>query len=78
MVEKKKDEAKKKLADYSREELLEVVKRMDEANKELRAENAELRKFVNYVRSLKTLADFKKLRTIVTQINNQFKAWAKQ
>lgn len=73
MVEKKKDEAKKKLADYSREELLEVVKRMDEANKELRAENAELRKFVNYVRSLKTLADFKKLRTIVTQINNQFK-----
>lgn len=74
MVEKKKDEAKKKLADYSREELIEVVKRMDEANKELRAENAELRKFVNYVRSLKTLADFKKLRTIVTQINNQFKA----
>lgn len=74
MVEKKKDEATKKLADYSREELLEVVKRMDEANKELRAENAELRKFVNYVRSLKTLADFKKLRTIVTQINNQFKA----
>ncbi len=73
MVEKKKDEATKKLADYSREELLEVVKRMDEANKELRAENAELRKFVNYVRSLKTLADFKKLRTIVTQINNQFK-----
>ena len=49
MVEKKKDEATKKLADYSREELLEVVKRMDEANKELRAENAELRKFVNYV-----------------------------
>lgn len=78
MVEKKKDEATKKLADYSREELLEVVKRMDEANKELRAENAELRKFVNYVRSLKTLADFKKLRTIVTQINNQFKEWAKQ
>ena len=78
MVEKKKDEATKKLADYSREELLEVVKRMDKANKELRAENAELRKFVNYVRSLKTLADFKKLRTIVTQINNQFKAWAKQ
>ena len=77
MVEKKKDEATKKLADYSREELLEVVKRMDEANKELRAENAELRKFVNYVRSLKTLADFKKLRTIVTQINNQFKEWAK-
>lgn len=74
MVEKKKDEATKKLADYSREELLEVVKKMDEANKELRAENAELRKFVNYVRSLKTLADFKKLRTIVTQINNQFKA----
>ena len=74
MVEKKKDEATKKLADYSREELLEVVKRMDKANKELRAENAELRKFVNYVRSLKTLADFKKLRTIVTQINNQFKA----
>lgn len=74
MVEKKKDEATKKLADYSREELLEVVKRMDEANKELRAENAELRKFVNYVRSLKTLADFKKLRTIVTQTNNQFKA----
>lgn len=73
MVEKKKDEATKKLADYSREELLEVVKRMDEANKELRAENAELRKFVNYVMSLKTLADFKKLRTIVTQINNQFK-----
>lgn len=73
MVEKKKDEATKKLADYSREELLEVVKRMDEANKKLRAENAELRKFVNYVRSLKTLADFKKLRTIVTQINNQFK-----
>ena len=73
MVEKKKDEATKKLADYSREELLEVVKRMDKANKELRAENAELRKFVNYVRSLKTLADFKKLRTIVTQINNQFK-----
>ena len=73
MVEKKKDEATKKLADYSREELLEVVKRMDEANKELRAENTELRKFVNYVRSLKTLADFKKLRTIVTQINNQFK-----
>lgn len=78
MVEKKKGEATKKLADYSREELLEVVKRMDEANKELRAENAELRKFVNYVRSLKTLADFKKLRTIVTQINNQFKEWAKQ
>ena len=36
---------------------------------ELRAENRELRKFVNYVRSLKTDEDFLTLKTILESAN---------
>lgn len=36
-------------------------------NNELRAENYELRKFVNYIRSLKTDEDFLKLKKILEE-----------
>ena len=42
-------------------------------NNELRAENNELKKFVNYVRQLKTHADFNRLRNIILTTNKQFK-----
>jgi cell division septum initiation protein DivIVA len=42
-------------------------------NAELKAENAELKKFVNYVRQLKTHADFNRLRNIILATNKQFK-----
>ena len=46
-------------------------------NEELRAENFELRKFVNYVRSLKTKADFMKLRWILQQADKHFNSKSK-
>ena len=39
---------------------------------ELVSENVELRKFVNYVKSLKTHADYNRLRNIVTATNKKF------
>ena len=36
-------------------------------------ENVELRKFVEYVRSLKTHADYNRLRNIVLATNKKFK-----
>lgn len=72
-MEKKVEKPSRKLEDLTKEELIALVKKQTDAYKELLAENTELRRFVNYVRGLKTLADFKKLRTIVAQINNQFK-----
>ena len=41
-------------------------------NNELRAENLELRKFVNYVRWLKTDEDFLNLKVILEQANEHF------
>lgn len=41
-------------------------------NKRLREENYELRKFVNYVRSLKTDEDFLKLREVLQQADEKF------
>lgn len=41
-------------------------------NEELREENFELRKFVNYVRWLKTKADFMKLRSILQMADKNF------
>lgn len=72
-MEKKVEKPSRKLEDLTKEELIALVKKQTDAYKELLAENTELRIFVNYVRGLKTLADFKRLRTIVSQINNQFK-----
>lgn len=41
-------------------------------NEEIRAENYELRKFVNYVRSLKTDEDFIKLKNILAEADKKF------
>lgn len=41
-------------------------------NNELRAENRELRKFVNYVRSLKTDEDFLNLKIILEEADKKF------
>lgn len=42
-------------------------------NAELKAENVELRKFAEYVRSLKTHADFNRLRNVILETNKKFK-----
>ena len=41
-------------------------------NQELQAENKELRKFVNYVRNLKTEEDFLNLKTILEEADKHF------
>ena len=41
-------------------------------NNELRAENFELRKFVNYVRWLKTDEEFLKLKEILAEADKKF------
>lgn len=41
-------------------------------NNELRAENRELRKFVNYVRWLKTDEEFFNLKKILEEANKKF------
>lgn len=53
------------MAEKKRKTLREEVLR-------LREENHELRKFVNYVRSLKTDEDFLKLKGILQQANEKF------
>lgn len=40
---------------------------------ELQEENRELRKFVEYVRSLKTKEDFLRLRNVILDTNKKFK-----
>ena len=62
----------KKLEDMSKEALIEIVKSLQAKRDELVEENIELRKFVEYVRSLKTHADFNRLRNIVTATNKKF------
>lgn len=51
----------------------EYIKQLEEENQELKAENVELRKFAEYVRSLKTHEDFNKLRNVILTINKKFK-----
>lgn len=46
---------------------------LETENAELKAENVELRKFAEYVRSLKTHEDFNKLRNVILTINKKFK-----
>jgi hypothetical protein len=64
--------ADKPLEDFTKEELLDYVKALLKTKDELVEENIELRKFVEYVRSLKTHADFNRLRNIVTATNKKF------
>ena len=46
---------------------------LEKENKELREENIELTKFVNYVRGLKTHEDFNKLRNVIISVNKKYK-----
>ena len=46
-------------------------------NEELREENFELRKFVNYVRSLKTEEDFINLKNVLESANFILERWEK-
>lgn len=72
-MEKKIEKPSRKLEELTKEELIALVKKQADAYKELLADYTELKVFVEYVRGLKTMADFKRLRTIVSQTNNQFK-----
>lgn len=47
-------------------------KQLEQENAELRAENRELRKFVEYVRWLKTDEDFLNLKTILEEADKHF------
>ena len=47
-------------------------------NKSLQSENDELRKFVNYVRSLKTEEDFLNLKTILEEADKHFNSEEKE
>ena len=66
----------KKLEDYSRDELIEVVKKQAEEIQDLKErleETYELKKFAVYVRSLKTQKDFLHLRNVILQVNKNQK-----
>lgn len=57
----------------SYEELEKMYKELKEEKEEMVEELIELRKFVEYVRGLKTHADFNKLRNVILAINKKFK-----
>lgn len=70
----------KKLEDYSRDELIELVKKQAEEIQDLKErleETYELKKFATYVRSLKTQKDFLHLRNVILQVNKNQKKWKK-
>lgn len=57
----------------SYEELEKMYKELKEEKEEMVEELIELRKFVEYVRGLKTHADFNRLRNIILETNKRFK-----
>lgn len=76
--------AEKKLEDYTRDELIALVKKQAAEIQELNAklvdqsnEHYELKRFAAYVRSLKTQKDFLHLRNVVLNVNKSQKKWKK-
>ena len=56
----------------SYEELEKMYKELKEEKEEMLEELIELRKFVEYVRCLKTHADFNRLRNVILSTNKRF------
>lgn len=70
----------KKLEDYTRDELIALVEKQAAEIQELKAtiinqtnEQYELKRFANYVRSLKTQKDFLELRNVILKVNKNQK-----
>lgn len=55
------------------EELEKAYTELKAEKEEMLKELIELRKFVEYVRELKTHADFNKLRNVILSVNKKFK-----